>query len=47
MSISQIDLFHGSVLSKITRNESNKISLIEWSRKRKSGDVQSGNRAFQ
>ena len=33
MSIKQIDLFHGSVLSKITRNESNKISLIEWSEK--------------
>ena len=33
MSIKQIDLFHGAVISKITRNPSNKISLIEWEEK--------------
>ena len=30
MSIKHLELFHGAVLSKITRNENNKISLIEW-----------------
>ncbi len=33
MSIKQLELFHGAVLSKITRNKTNKISLIEWDEK--------------
>ena len=30
MSIKQLDLFHGAILSKITRNKKNKISLVVW-----------------
>lgn len=33
MTIKQLELFHGSILSKIIRNKNNKISLIEWSEK--------------
>jgi hypothetical protein len=30
MPIKQLELYHGAVLTKITRNKNNKISLIEW-----------------
>lgn len=33
MSIQHLDLFHGAVLSKITRNKNNTISLIECDEK--------------
>jgi hypothetical protein len=33
MTIKQLELYHGAVLSKITRNKNNKISLIEWDEK--------------
>ncbi len=48
MGIKLIDLFHGAVLSKITRNGKNTLKLLEWDNDdRAIYKVSSGNKDFE